>query len=858
MLSSTVPSKRSRLSELEQTPNQQNQQSQQNLQQNLQQFTNQQHTQLRQMFHQNQNQNQNQHQHQHQHQLISGDFIQSSQVQQQQQQQITSQQESDSLLTNQDIQRLQKGLDFLVETIVPNKSQHAKEVFAEIVKSTISAIAPNSSSIFNDTTSQRNSSTHKSNSIVLDLPVLTESTHNESENITISPLSIVLNHTFPSSVVELVEKLSKISINPLVNSTTNPTNNVSSVSDDTLSPKVPVPPPSKELCQHLIQEYFTQFNVTIPILDRRKFIDHWRNESTKHSQLLVTATLALAASRYSDDPSIQKTIDKPGGVFFDGAKKLLDSMYDVPRLETVQALLLLSHAETSVSRIDSSYMFLGMAVQMARTLHLERNDTSNLLPEEDEERRRVFYCIYCCDRWISFMLGKPYAIEDININVPLPTLPSFERPARNFFIAFIKLSRIIGQIWRFGYSSQPKAAQSTWTDHAMDQKSMLRQIRAALAKWLKELPDELQYQYLPNTDIRSLFQLARFSVYAGYINILFHTCIILLHQPYLAQAYDNPKIEANQGPIKTCLTAATTITDIAKTTRHFDKKALCNFQYPIYGILQSAIMEMVIMNGSADHAQDAKKALNDTVEELRCAAENANYGSLKEIVKELESIMMITNGSSGGNHLSIPLPLVIQMLEQNNNNIQNMQKSSSVTNGNNVNNNNNGNNDNNTTSNASTTMKSNSDSLTIVSNNESNSPVTMTNTLKNSNTPNLQNQSQQQSDIQRAQLQNQQISQQFITFNTSPTSSPTTAVTSLHPQFHNLSSPFDTNNQNDNNQISPQSGNWDQFYMDEDFLYATNSSVPSSHNQVMDDLSIYPGFNNYSDNNPHDGSVGPR
>jgi len=636
-MSSTVSNKRTRLSEPEQTPNQQ--------------FANK-HAQLRPLFHKNSNQ--------HQHQLIPGEFIQSPQVQQQQQQQqqqITPpQQESEPALTKQDIQRLQKGFDFLIETIVPNKSKQAKDVFTNIIKT----------SNITNTNSQYNDSIPTSNSIVLDIPILADSTHNESENIA-SPLSQLLNHTYPSSIVELVDKLSKISLNPLdlsgnstlPNPNNNSTNKVSSPSTSIPLSKTSHPPPSRELCQQLIQEYFTQFNTTLPILDRRKFIDHWRSENSKHSQLLVTATLALAAARYSDDPSIQKTPEKPGGVFFDSAKKLLDTMYDTPRLETVQALLLLAHAETTLSRMDSAFMFLGMAVQMAHTLHLERDNSSNLLPEEDEERRRVFYCIYCCDRWISFMLGKPYAIDDININIQLPTLPSFERPARNFFIAFIKLSRIIGQIWRFGYSSQPKAIQSTWTDHVMDQKSMLRQIRAALAKWLKELPDELQYQYLPNTDIRSLFQLARFSVYAGHINIMFHICIILLHQPYLAQAYDNPKIEANQGPIKTCLTAATTITDIAKTTRHFDKKAFCNFQYPIYGILQSTLLEMVIMNGSADHAQDAKKALNDSIEELRWAAENASYFSLKEIVKELEAIMMITNGSTDGNHLSIPLPLVI-------------------------------------------------------------------------------------------------------------------------------------------------------------------------------------------------------
>jgi hypothetical protein len=491
-------------------------------------------------------------------------------------------------------------------------------------------------------------------------------------------------------------------------------------------------------------------------------------------------------------------------------------------------------------------------------------------------------------------LGKPYAIDDININVQLPTLPSFERPARNFFIAFVKLSRIIGQIWRFGYSSQPKAAQSTWIDHVTDQKSMLRQIRAALAKWLKELPDELQYQYLPNTDIRSLFQLARFSVYAGYINIMFHICIILLHQPYLTQAYDNPKIEANQGPIKTCLTAATTITDIAKTTRHFDKKSFCNFHYPLYGIMQSAIMEMVIMNGSADHAQDAKKAFNDTINELRLAAENANFVSLKEIVKELESIMMMTNGSTDGNHLSIPLPLVIQMLEQNNNNLQNTQKSSSVVAGNN---------DNNTISNKSTRSQysdnnfnstdsakveysnSNGDSSTAISNSEPalnglRQNLTSTTTNKDSSTLHLQNQSQVQLQ-QRTQLQNQQITHQPITqqqqvqsqsnmfmisqtssslFNSSP--SQTSASTPLHQQLNHLSSPFDAN---DNS--NPQSGNpqWeDSFYMDEsEFLFdsvnATNVNGTPVQNHVIDDLSsLYSSFSTYPEAIHHDGSVGPQ
>lgn len=270
---------------------------------------------------------------------------------------------------------------------------------------------------------------------------------------------------------------------------------------------------------------------------------------------------------------------------------------------------------------------------------------------------------------MSFTLGKPSGIEDINIDIPLPTLVSFGLSTRGFFIAWIKLSRILGEIWKFGYSSKPKTLFSNWTVHAMDQKSKLRQIRSALASWLKELPDEFQYQYLPNSDPRSLIQLTRFSAFAGYINILFHTCIILLHQPYLTQAYDDPKIEmlktGQSGPIKTCLTAAITITDIARTTRKFDPNAFRNFQYPIYGVLQSSVLEMVIMNASKENESLAKKSLNDAVEELRFIADNSSFMSMREVVKEFEGVMMIANSKTSD--IVIPFPLVLQILEYNNN-----------------------------------------------------------------------------------------------------------------------------------------------------------------------------------------------
>ncbi|CAG8638696.1 9165_t:CDS:2, partial [Racocetra persica] len=548
-------------------------------------------------------------------------------------------------LNKQDLQRLEKVIDL----IFPNKSAAAKEAVSILLRSS------NASSTKDD----------DATSMVLDLPMIVDQGF-EADQIK-SPLGHMLNHTFPNSLVELVGKLNKMSINParldFMNPSANPPLIKSSSSNN--SSLVNLDPPSKELRKKLINDYFTKFNVVVPILDRKKFAGIWKDKSHL-SELLVNSTLAVAAARYSNDPSIQKTPNKPGGVFFDSAKRLLDAMYDTPRLETVQALFLLSHAEVSVSRINSGSMFLGMAVQMAHALHLER-DESSLHPEEEEEKRRVFYCIYCCERWSSFSMGKPSSIDDININVPLPTLNSFSFPTRSFFIAFVKLSRILGQIWKFGYSSQPKATHTSWLDQVMDRKSMLRQIRSALAKWLKELPDELQYQYLPNTDPRSLIQLATFSIFSGYINILFHTCIIVLHQPYLSSAYKNPKVEMQgpSGPIKTCLTAATTLTDIARTTRKYDRESICNFQYLIYGLLQSTMVELDVIYETQEYDPSAKKALDDSIEELRFAAENSRFISLQETVKELEGVIMIVNGKSSD--IVIPFPVVMQMMESRNN-----------------------------------------------------------------------------------------------------------------------------------------------------------------------------------------------
>ncbi|CAG8528895.1 24306_t:CDS:2, partial [Gigaspora rosea] len=398
-------------------------------------------------------------------------------------------------LTKQDLQRLQK----IVDLIFLNKSTTGTTVTSKL-------------------------STHTSeddilSSIVLYLSLLV------NKPLEINqfkfPINITLYHTYPNVLGEIIDN-NNLNHNTITHPSIIKENISFNFNNNTFTPLCT---PSKELCKQLINEYFNKFNVILPIINRKKFNDQLNK---KNSEMIICAILAVAAARYSDDPSIQKTPDKPGGIFFDFAKNLLDTKYNIPSLETIQTLLLLGHAQYSMTRIHSVSMFFGMA-------------------------------------------------------------------------AWIKLSRILGQIWNFGYSSQALASHTSWFFHATDQKNMLKQIRLELTRWLRELPNELRCQNLSNADSsRAQPSDFNFSVFAGYINILFHTCILLLYQPYLTRT-SGPTIEVQKqgpdGPVQMCLTSANTITEIVRTTLNYDHKSFCSFRIPFFGLLQSVALELVIMNG---------------------------------------------------------------------------------------------------------------------------------------------------------------------------------------------------------------------------------------------------------------------
>ncbi len=101
--------------------------------------------------------------------------------------------------------------------------------------------------------------------------------------------------------------------------------------------------PPKPLCDELVDAYFKWVAPIVPIINRSRFMRHYRDPKNPPSLLLLQAIL-LAGSRVCTNPQL---MDANGSTtpaamtFYKRAKALYDANYEDDRVTIVQALVLL-------------------------------------------------------------------------------------------------------------------------------------------------------------------------------------------------------------------------------------------------------------------------------------------------------------------------------------------------------------------------------------------------------------------------------------------------------------------------------------------------------------------------------------
>lgn len=138
-----------------------------------------------------------------------------------------------------------------------------------------------------------------------------------------------------------------------------------------------------------------------------------------------------------------------------------------------------------------------MAIVMG--LHLNIPESQLRDPATREHRIRLWWTTYVFDRMWSSKLGHPFAIQDNDIELSLPSTPAVvsETDAQDFadpayYTASVKLASLASRIIRTIYA---RGNQSTSLSNRVQQ--ALKDLRS----WVEELPSQLQIDSHARTDV---------------------------------------------------------------------------------------------------------------------------------------------------------------------------------------------------------------------------------------------------------------------------------------------------------------------------------------------------------------------
>ena len=147
----------------------------------------------------------------------------------------------------------------------------------------------------------------------------------------------------------------------------------------------------------------------------------------------------------------------------------------------------------------SAEKVLALCISHAHHLGLQRNRVVESMPRFDGEiARRLWWCLYLLDRRLAIETGRPFLIQDINVDVDLPHQVSdewlgisHESPPRSesqvnqtslepvmtsvpYLVAMASYSRVIGKVWEALYGaatseSTPSPLLNEYLEHLITQ-----------------------------------------------------------------------------------------------------------------------------------------------------------------------------------------------------------------------------------------------------------------------------------------------------------------------------------------------------------------------------------------------------
>ncbi|PWY80309.1 hypothetical protein BO94DRAFT_626109 [Aspergillus sclerotioniger CBS 115572] len=181
----------------------------------------------------------------------------------------------------------------------------------------------------------------------------------------------------------------------------------------------------KSIADPYVYAYFTSVNCLFPILSRSQFLAEYEafylTKQSTDAAFVCCYYMVLALGARGSMMSTAPTD------LFRLAWELYNRVVSTPYLQSVQVLLLMALELINCNKDGQAIIAVGTAVRIAQSLGLHRGISAHKQPYErgfvEKEyhlRASIWWVCYCLDKKLSFEVGRPSAINDIECDVDPP------------------------------------------------------------------------------------------------------------------------------------------------------------------------------------------------------------------------------------------------------------------------------------------------------------------------------------------------------------------------------------------------------------------------------------------------------
>ncbi|KAJ0380228.1 hypothetical protein COL26b_001340 [Colletotrichum chrysophilum] len=323
--------------------------------------------------------------------------------------------------------------------------------------------------------------------------------------------------------------------------------------------------PSFEQLVEWSKSYFEAWHPTLPFLSAPDVLGLFEEVSANGiaalghlERSIVKSILSISLADSRQRAPFARPV--PSSLVFRTVEEAMSAsqfaLYKPASIQATQAALAIQLFLVSMLRLNSASRLGGLIVRMAFHLGLHRCPSRYpfFTKEEAHMRRRVFWCIYCNERFLCQALGLPLDIRDDDVDVCYPgeerhgTPLDGEDNRLQLLTYLVKHARIRGLILEL----RNKSIHTR--DDTADRASY---VQAELAKWSNEIHDAVEDEPHPGESAdENTPQPPISSSHRVFLLLLKYESMISLNRPMMTSDPSSPAYSAG---LQNCIFAAKSI-----------------------------------------------------------------------------------------------------------------------------------------------------------------------------------------------------------------------------------------------------------------------------------------------------------